>query len=167
MAPNPLLNTTELPMTTSDKPKARPAATQGGKTAGPKQKARPGGKIKKQQPGTSAKPRKAPSAEKPAPAAASKPQAPEATDKRQHPRKPLRLNVSVTRGEVSGTSMARDISLGGLFLETIEEMAPGQVLQLSIPFTNQDRQIKVKGKVVRMTEDGVGVEFDIYSIDIE
>ena len=96
-----------------------------------------------------------------------KSQAAEATDKRQYPRKPLRLNVSVTRGGVSGTGMARDISLGGLFLETMEEMAPGQVLQLSIPFTNQDRQIKVKGKVVRMTEDGVGIEFDIYSIDIE
>jgi|GEM_PF-2144318 len=160
-------------MATSDKPKVRPAATQQGKTAGPKQKARPvqqgrdTGKIKKQKPAAPSKPRKVPSAEKPAAPAAPKPQAADAAEKRQHPRKPLRLNVSVTRGDVSGTSMARDISLGGLFLETMEEMAPGQVLQLSIPFTNQDRQIKVKGKVVRMTEDGVGIEFDIYSIDIE
>ena len=91
----------------------------------------------------------------------------EAAEKRRHPRKPLRLNVKLTSGPFSGEEQARDISLGGIFVETAEELRPGEEIQLSIPFSNQELHIRLKGKVARKTEDGIGVEFDIYSIDIE
>lgn len=98
---------------------------------------------------------------------APKTQAATEAEKRLYPRKPLHLSVKMTAGQIDGTRLARDISLGGIFLETEEKMAPGQEVQLSIPFTNQNRRIKLNGKVVRLTEDGVGVQFDIHSIDIE
>ncbi|MFP4445745.1 MAG: PilZ domain-containing protein [Desulfosudaceae bacterium] len=91
----------------------------------------------------------------------------EAAEKRRHPRKPVRLSVKLTCGPFSGQEQARDISLGGIFVETTEEIRPGEDIQLLIPFSNQELQIRLKGKVARKTEDGIGVEFDIYSIDIE
>lgn len=93
--------------------------------------------------------------------------APLEEDQRRHPRKPFRMPVRLTYGKISGESHARDMSLSGIFVETSEPIFPGQNLQLFIPFSNQDRHIKIKGKVVRVTDDGVGVQFDVYSIDIE
>ena len=87
--------------------------------------------------------------------------------KRHHPRKSFRLYVKMTHGRTTGEHRARDISLGGIFVETDEKLTPGQTVSLSLPFANQNRHIKMNGKVVRVTEDGVGVQFDIYAIDIE
>jgi hypothetical protein len=86
--------------------------------------------------------------------------------KRHYPRKSFRLCVMMSHGQITREHQARDISLGGIFVETTEKLAPGQVVQLSLPFANQDRRIKMTGKVVRVTDDGVGVQFDIYDIDI-
>lgn len=87
--------------------------------------------------------------------------------KRRHPRKSFRLCVKMSHGRTTGEHRARDISLGGIFVETSEKLAPGQEVELSLPFANQDRRIKMKGKVARIADDGVGVQFDIYAIDIE
>ena len=88
-------------------------------------------------------------------------------EKRQHQRKPIRLSVKLNSGWISGEKQARDISLGGIFVETTEKFSPGQDIQLAIPFSNQNHQIKMKGTVARITDDGIGVQFDIYAIDIE
>ncbi len=87
--------------------------------------------------------------------------------KRHHPRKAFRLCVRMSHGEASKQYNARDISLGGIFVETSEKLAPGQKVKISLPFANQDRRIKMNGKVVRITNDGVGIQFDIFAIDIE
>ncbi len=88
-------------------------------------------------------------------------------EKRQHERRPVKLTVKLTCGQISGEKSARDISLGGIFVETADEIAPGQELQLAIPFSNNERYIRMKGTVARITDDGIGVQFDVYSIDIE
>ncbi len=87
--------------------------------------------------------------------------------KRYHPRKSFRLYVTMSHGHITGKHLSRDISLGGIFVETTEKLTPGQEVKLSIPFTNQDCHFRITGKVVRITEDGVGVEFDIYAFDVE
>jgi Tfp pilus assembly protein PilZ len=86
--------------------------------------------------------------------------------KRHHPRKNFRLSVTMAHGQKSGEHHARDISLGGIFVETREKLALGQKVQITLPFANQNRQIKMNGKVVRVTDEGVGVQFDIFDIDI-
>jgi Tfp pilus assembly protein PilZ len=73
----------------------------------------------------------------------------------------------MSHGGISSEHHARDISLGGIFVETTEKLTPGQKVEISLPFANQDRHIKMNGKVVRVTNDGVGVQFDIFAIDIE
>ena len=87
--------------------------------------------------------------------------------KRHHPRRAFRLCVKMSHGGISSEHQARDISLGGIFVETSEKLMPGQKVEISLPFANQDRHIKMNGKVVRVTDDGVGVQFDIFAIDIE
>jgi hypothetical protein len=87
-------------------------------------------------------------------------------EKRLHPRKPFRLYVTLTCDRVTGQKQARDISLSGIFVEGVDNIAPGKIVQLSLPFSNQGCHIKLKGKVVRATPDGIGIHFDIFSIDI-
>lgn len=87
--------------------------------------------------------------------------------KRHHPRKTFRLCVKMSHGDSSSEYNARDISLGGVFVETTEKLMTGQKVEISLPFANQDRHIKMNGKVVRITDDGVGVQFDIFAIDID
>ncbi|MFP4445598.1 MAG: PilZ domain-containing protein [Desulfosudaceae bacterium] len=88
-------------------------------------------------------------------------------ERREHLRRPVRLTVTLAGGQVSGPKKVRDLSLGGIFVETKDDITPGQALQISIPFTNHDRRIRLKGKVVRVCDDGIGIQFDIYSINIE
>ncbi len=88
-------------------------------------------------------------------------------DKRKHPRKNCGLKVNLKSGAINDLKRARDISLGGIFIETDEEFTVGQEISLSIPFTNQDHYIQVTGKVVRIEKGGVGIQFDVHSIDIE
>lgn len=90
-----------------------------------------------------------------------------AMEKRRHTRKSFRLYVKLTCDQVTDRKQARDISLSGIFVEGVNDIAPGKEVQLSLPFSNQGQHIKLKGKVVRATEDGIGVHFDIFSIDIE
>lgn len=87
--------------------------------------------------------------------------------KRHHPRKAFRLNVRMSHGGSSSEYFARDISLGGVFVETTEKLEAGQKVEISLPFANQNRHIKMNGKVVRITDDGIGIQFDIFAIDIE
>ena len=88
------------------------------------------------------------------------------TEKRLHPRKPFRLYVRLTCDKVTQEKQARDISLSGIFVEDVDSIEVGKEVQLSLPFTNQGCHIKMNGKVARVTEDGVGIHFDIFSIDI-
>ncbi len=91
----------------------------------------------------------------------------ESPERRRHTRKPFRLYVKLTCDQVSNRKKARDISLSGIFVEGVDNIAPGKEVQLSLPFSNQGGHIKMKGKVVRATKDGIGIHFDIFSIDIE
>ena len=88
------------------------------------------------------------------------------TEKRLHPRKPFRLYVRLTCDKVTQEKQARDISLSGIFVENVDSIEVGKDVQLSLPVSNQGCHIKMNGKVVRVTEDGVGIHFDIFSIDI-
>lgn len=88
-------------------------------------------------------------------------------DKRQFPRAPFRVNVTVNTADFSGTRPSRDISLDGIFLESEGIIQKGQTVRLSIPFSNHDRHINMHGRIVRVSEDGIGIQFDIYAIDIE
>ncbi len=78
-------------------------------------------------------------------------------------RKDTRISCDVrawyTSKENFGEEYIRNISLGGTFVETMEIFPIGQEINLSIPFSDQSKYVKVKGKVVRIEEEGIGVKF--------
>ncbi len=54
-----------------------------------------------------------------------------------------------------------DISSGGVFLEVEESLSVGQEIELIIPFANNpDKKVHTKGIVVRVSEDGIGIQFE-------
>ncbi len=79
---------------------------------------------------------------------------------RKHERRPCKITAMYTSGDSFGEEYVRDISIGGVFIETTETFEIGQKLSMAIPFTNEERYIKVQGKVVRITSSGIGVEFE-------
>ena len=79
----------------------------------------------------------------------------ERDDSRKSYKKPITFSI---RDDVyEGLSM--DISSGGMFILTDEVFNMGQLITLSIPFANMDKTVKVPAEIVRITEDGIGVEF--------
>ena len=56
-------------------------------------------------------------------------------------------------------AICKDISNGGLFIETDEVFTLGQVIMLNIPFSNENRTIKVPAEVVRVNDEGIGLKF--------
>ena len=80
-------------------------------------------------------------------------------NKRKNPRIASEAKVIYTSEEEFGEEFIQNISLDGVFLEMFEPLPIGQEINISIPFSNREKYIKIKGKVVRSTEEGVGVEF--------
>lgn len=80
-------------------------------------------------------------------------------EKRKHPRKTYDAKVNFTSDEKFGTEYIRDISLEGVFIETAEEFIMGQIVSLNIPYESIEKFVKIKGTVVRITPEGIGVEF--------
>ena len=74
-------------------------------------------------------------------------------------RKPYENTVHFTIKDHPYTGVSRDISSGGMFIKTEESFSVGQVMTLTIPFPNQQKQIKIPAEIVRRTSDGIGVEF--------
>jgi Tfp pilus assembly protein PilZ len=66
--------------------------------------------------------------------------------------------VFISRSDVyEGVCM--DISSGGMFILTDEVFNLGQMVMLNIPFADGDKTVKVSAEIVRVTDDGFGVEF--------
>ncbi len=89
-------------------------------------------------------------------------------EKRRHPRVKLITKVTHIRSEFFHYYYSRDLSLGGIFLETQEPFPVGTEVKLEFPLPDVADKVLVKGKVARMVkraEDapgpypGMGVEF--------
>ena len=83
------------------------------------------------------------------------------TDKRQHPRKVIEAEVAFQVGD--GTRVearCRDVSLGGMFIETTTPLAYGSKVQLVMRLPGMyDAPIEA---IVRWSKpDGMGVQFGV------
>jgi len=56
-------------------------------------------------------------------------------------------------------ALCKDISNGGLFIQTSEIFQLGQLVTLDIPFSNGKESIKVAAEIVRVNPDGIGLKF--------
>ncbi len=55
--------------------------------------------------------------------------------------------------------LSQDISGGGMFIKTDEKFSVGNTVVLKIPFTDNRKHIRVSAEIVRISSDGIGVEF--------
>ncbi|MFA4974431.1 MAG: PilZ domain-containing protein [bacterium] len=82
-------------------------------------------------------------------------------EKRLHPRKACHAKVVFEDefGDGIFYVRAKDLSLGGLFLESDIPVRVGTMLFLSFALPGKKRPVRVTGEVVRAAGQGVGIRF--------
>ncbi len=80
-------------------------------------------------------------------------------DNRESSRVGCDVKVGYTSQETFGQGYVNNLSAQGLFLETYEEFFIGQEIRFTIPYSNMEKHVKVKGKVVSIRDHGIGVAF--------
>jgi hypothetical protein len=80
-------------------------------------------------------------------------------ERRLHDRSRLIVDVFFNGSDATGVASSKDISLGGLYMNTQAELPEGAVLTLRIPLSNE-QQVVVNAEVVYSNPGrGVGVRF--------
>ena len=74
-------------------------------------------------------------------------------------RKAFDKHISFTVQERAYKALCRDISSGGLFIQTEEMFSLGQIVMLNIPFSDGSRMIKIPAEIVRINDHGIGLRF--------
>ena len=80
-------------------------------------------------------------------------------DQRGHMRKSLATTISFSAAKRFYSGISRDISNNGMFIQTKGDFMVGQVIDLSMPFANQNKPIQSQASIVRVSSGGIGVEF--------
>ena len=81
-------------------------------------------------------------------------------DPRKHPRKLYRKVMFFTSKSKNHKGLITNISRGGAYIITRNKFYLGQMIQLIIPGDRQRKDVKLKGWVVRLSPEGLGVRFD-------
>ena len=81
------------------------------------------------------------------------------TSDRDDTRKSYSSTVSFTAKDRTYKGASKDLSSGGMFIETNESFSVGEIIILTIPFSNKKRDIKVPAEIMRITDEGIGVKF--------
>ena len=74
-------------------------------------------------------------------------------------RKRFDKKITFSVQDRSYKALCKDISNGGLFIQTDEVFSVGQTVVLSIPFSDGNREIKVPAEIVRVSRQGIGLRF--------
>ena len=80
--------------------------------------------------------------------------------KRKHLRKGIHTGVEYATKGFKGNGFIKNISAGGVFIETRMPFRLREEISLDFNFpTDPPRRIKLHGKIVRVSPNGVGIEF--------
>jgi uncharacterized protein (TIGR02266 family) len=80
-------------------------------------------------------------------------------DKRQHERYRVAIDVTFRHGDALVTARTRDISLGGMFLETTQGVPYGTQLTIELKLPALQAPAVLEGTVRWMGPDGMGIQF--------
>ena len=81
--------------------------------------------------------------------------------KRKYPRKSTLINITYASDQRGFfEDVIRNISTGGLYIETTLLSELGQKLTMTFSHPDSGDPIKVLGKVIRADSEGIGVKFD-------
>lgn len=78
---------------------------------------------------------------------------------RNHARKGFQKSISFSVKDREYSAICKDISNGGIFIQTDEVFTVGQTVVLNIPFSDGSREIKVPAEIVRVSANGIGLKF--------
>ena len=81
--------------------------------------------------------------------------------KRKYPRRSTLIDITYASDQRGFfEAVIRDISAGGLYIETTLLSELGQKLTMTFSHPDSGDPIKVLGKVIRVDSEGIGVKFD-------
>ena len=80
-------------------------------------------------------------------------------DPRKYPRRPYVKSVFFKCHQHHHKGVINNISRSGVFIETKNKFFFGQTIELIIPNRKIDKSVKLKGWVVRLGHNGMGVTF--------
>ncbi len=78
---------------------------------------------------------------------------------RKHSRTAWKVAVEYSNEAQVIRDYTKDISSGGVFIETKTPLTPGQELNLKFPLPNYRKLAKVAGEIVWNSPNGIGVKF--------
>ena len=81
-------------------------------------------------------------------------------DPRRHPRRPYNRSLVIIAQNRNYKGLMTNISRSGAFIKTQNNFAVGQILVILFPGHKKQKDVKLKGYVVRLNRSGVGVIFD-------
>jgi Tfp pilus assembly protein PilZ len=87
-------------------------------------------------------------------------------NKRRHARRKSQLTVYYATQDRAYRDVIQNISPTGVFIETREPFIVGQEILLNFTPSRQSEPIRVRGEIVRITTDGIGVKFIRRASDI-
>ena len=79
---------------------------------------------------------------------------------RQSRRVPCTLSLDMAVGGRAIQGFALDIGPGGMFVESCERFHVGQPVAICFSVTDHPLALKLKGRVVRLEDQGVGIQFE-------
>lgn len=80
-------------------------------------------------------------------------------DPRRYPRRRYVKSVFFKCHQNHHKGVINNISRSGVFIETKNKFFFGQAIELVIPHLKIDKSVKLKGWIVRLSQNGVGVTF--------
>lgn len=82
---------------------------------------------------------------------------------RKHDRKDFFMIVDYSVSDQYYRDFIQDISESGVFIKTSQSLSVGQKIQMTFMSPDYQKPFKIKGEIVRIRSDGVGVKFIIES----
>jgi Tfp pilus assembly protein PilZ len=79
--------------------------------------------------------------------------------RRKYFRKPLLLPVAYANERYVYRNFVKDISLGGVFILTTVPFKVGEEITIRFKTDDKDSQVRILGRVARVTPEGIGVRF--------
>ncbi len=80
-------------------------------------------------------------------------------ERREHPRKPCFISADGAACDCAFNGFIKNISTGGVFIETPQAFAVGQEITLTFSYPGHENPVKIVGEIVWNIPQGLAVKF--------
>ena len=82
-------------------------------------------------------------------------------ERRRHTRKPFITAVDFASQDRAYREFVQDISGNGVYIQTSRPFSVGQDVVLTFPFPDSQKHVKITGRIARVADTGIGVQFNM------